>query len=308
MQRGVTLIGPVSNDIVQVPGHPKRQQPGGAVFYAGMALCALGVPVNIITRLAPHDAPALLTPLRNAGATIIALPSAHTTSFINSYGPDTDERTQEVSACAAPFTIEDMQFISTQWVYFGPLLCGDIASELIRHVADRSAHHIALDAQGLLRRATDRKVLPIEWPDNNEILPRIDILKADAEEAALLTAQRDPEMAARILCGRGADHALVTLGDGGAIMCHRGALIRQRACRPANQNWPVVDTTGCGDTFLAAYLACIIMGKQAAYAGRFAVAAAALKLTSFGPLCADMAQISRLAENCPDFFDHHVKT
>jgi len=49
----------------------------------------------------------------------------------------------------------------------------------------------------------------------------------------------------------------------------------------------VTDTTGCGDTFLAAYLAGVIAGKQPAEAGHFAAAAAALKQTVFGPLMAN---------------------
>lgn len=296
MQNGVTLIGPVSRDSVRLPDLPERQQPGGAVFYAGMALRALGVPVNIITRLAKQDEATLLTPLRQAGATITALASTHTTSFINSYGPGTDERKQEVSAQAGPFTLGDIPNLATQWVYFGPLLEGDISTALIRHIADRGAHRIALDAQGLLRRVTDGNVMPASWPDKYEILPRIDILKADAQEAELITAQSNPEMTARILCGRGVDHALVTLGEAGAILCHRGALIRQPAFRPADKAWPTVDTTGCGDTFLAAYLGGIIEGKQPAEAGRYAATAAALKQTVFGPLMADMREVLRMVE------------
>jgi sugar/nucleoside kinase (ribokinase family) len=298
MRNGVTLIGPVSRDIIRLPGRPERQQPGGAVYYAGMALRALGVPVNIITRLAEQDQAELLTPLRRAGATITALPSPHTTSFINSYSPDTDERMQQVRACADPFTLKDMPHISTQWIYFAPLLEDDISTALIRPVADRGGHRIALDAQGMLRHVQDGKVLPARWRDKYEILPHIDILKASAKEAERITGQSNPEMAARILCGRGADHALVTLGNAGAIICHRGALIRQPAFRPAD-DWPVIDPTGCGDTFLAAYLACIIKGQQAAYAGRFAAVAAAQKLTAFGALSANWEAVSRFALAAP---------
>ncbi|MEQ1889884.1 MAG: PfkB family carbohydrate kinase [Alphaproteobacteria bacterium] len=296
MQPGVTLIGPVSHDIIRHPGLPERSQTGGAVFYAGMALCALGVPVHIITRVAAQDAAALLSPLQKAGARLTVLPSRHTTRFINSYGPGADERVQQVYACADPFTIEDVQRLATQWVYLAPLLQGDIETALIRNIAVHGAHRLALDAQGLLRRVVDINVIPADWQDKHEILPFIDILKADAEEAELITGQRNPEMAARLLCGRGVDHALVTLGRHGAILCHRGALIRQGVFRPSGQAWPVLDATGSGDTFLAAYLACVIGGRQAPEAGRFAAAAAALKQTVFGPLRADMPEISRLTD------------
>lgn len=296
MHPGVTLIGLVSNDIVRIAGQPDGHQPGGTVFYAGMALRALGVPVDILTRAALADAQALLAPLRQAGADVANLPTQETTRFINIYGPGTDERRQEASARADPFIPADAAGLSTQWVYFAPLLEGDIPARLILEIAGRGAHRIALDAQGMVRRAIDGKVIPCSWPGNHEVLPHIDILKADAEEAFLLTGQADPEMAARILCGRGVDHALVTLGEAGAVLCHRGALIRQAAFRPANGGWPVVDTTGCGDTFLAAYLAAIIGGETMPVAGRFAAVAAALKQTDYGPLRADAQHIRRLSE------------
>lgn len=294
MLNGVTLIGTVSRDIVRLPGRPERRQPGGAVYYAGLALRALGVRVNIITRLAEQDRAELLTPLHHAGATITALSSRDTTCFINSYSLSTDERKQQVTSCSDPFLPADGQSLFTQWVYLAPLLASDIPAELIREIAKPGKHAIALDAQGLLRMVADANVLACGWPNAHEILPHIDILKADAEEAELITGQSNPEMAARILCGRGADHALVTQGNTGAVICHRGALIRQPASRPAG-DWPIIDPTGCGDTFLAAYLACIIKGHQAAYAGRFAAAAAAQKLKAFGALSADWQAIRRLA-------------
>lgn len=290
---GVTLVGHISLDIIRIPNQPERRQPGGTVYYAGMALRALGVTVNIITRLAKQDEETLLAPLLQAGASITALPSTHTTGFINSYGPGTDECEQEVTAQADPFTRDDMPHITTQWIYLAPLLEGDISTALFRHCASEGKHLIALDAQGMLRRVVNGKVTPAGWPDKYEILPHIDILKAGAEEAERITGQSNPEMAARILCGRGVDHALVTLGGAGAIICHRGALIRQPVYRPIGQDWPVMDTTGCGDTFLAAYLASIIEGRSAPEAGRFAAIAAALKLTRYGPLDSAMVHIAR---------------
>lgn len=290
----ITLIGPVSSDIVRIAGQPDRHQPGGAVYYAGMALRALGVPVDIITRAALADAPALLDPLRQAGAEVTQLPSSETVRFINIYGPDTDERRQQVLGRADPFTLQDLPPIMTQWVYFAPLLSGDISPALIIQMAQSGKYRIALDAQGMLRGVKDGAVYPQQWDASRDVLPYINILKADAAEAALLTGQSDAALSARILCGHGADHALVTLGDGGAVLCHRGALLHVPACRPTGKDWPVIDITGCGDTYLAAYLSQILRGEKFGLAGRFAAAAAALKLTAYGPLRADMAQISRL--------------
>jgi sugar/nucleoside kinase (ribokinase family) len=300
MQPGVTLIGPVSRDIIRIGNMPERRQPGGTVFYAGMALRALDVPVSIITRLAPEDETELLAPLRQAGAVIDVLPSAQTSCFINRYGPGPDQRTQQVTMRAAPFTSAHLPAIVTQWVYLAPLLQGDIPTELIEHLARSGRHRIALDAQGWLRHVINGAVIASQWPEGFKALPWVDILKADADEAAIITGQRDPEMAARILCGRGADHVLVTLGEQGSVLCHRGALVRQPAYRPAGGDFTIMDTTGCGDTFLAAYLSRIILGEAMPAAGRFAAVAAALKQTHFGPLQAGAEEILQMLPSGSD--------
>lgn len=300
MTPGVTLIGHISHDIVRMPGVPERRQPGGAVYYAGMALRALGAPVTVITRLAGPDEDALITPLRDAGASVVALPSAQTTCFINIYASGGNARMQQLTAQAGPFDAQDVPPVETGAVYFAPLSCGEISAALIGQIVSRANRLIALDAQGMVRQADRGKIALKDWPEKNEILPLVTILKADVDEAAILTGQLDPAMAARRLCGLGVEHALVTGGINGAIICHRGALWRIPA---VGQSWPVIDATGCGDTFLAAYLFRIMAGDTAPVAGRFAAAAAALKLTGFGPLQADLASVSRLAGDFPKSFN-----
>lgn len=295
---GVTLIGPVSRDIVRMPGMAERRQVGGAVYYAGMALRALEVPVHIITRASARDADDLLRPLRRAGAAVDVLPSQHTCCFINDYGPGRDERRQEVLSCADPFLPETLPALVTDWIYFAPLIAGDISAALIDHVAKRGAHRIALDVQGLTRRVQGRTVTPQDWPEKAQALPHIAVLKADAAEAAQLTGHDDPALSARILAGSQGTQALVTLEGSGAVICRHAALHRIPACRPAGQPWPTVDTTGCGDTFLAAYLSQIIAGGTALDAAKFAAAAAALKLTAYGPLRANRDDIRALAARC----------
>lgn len=292
---GVTLIGPVSQDIVRVPGQAGQAQPGGAVYYAGMALRRLGIPVEIITGLAEADAEPLTRELRAAGAIVTVLPSAQTTGFINDYAEDRARREQTVTGMAAPFGIHGLPPIRTEWVYLGPLLQGDIPADLISHIAAVGRHRLALDVQGMVRRTAGGKVIAADWPEKTSVLPCIDILKADDAEASLLTGRADREAAARRLSGRGIEHVLITSGGAGALIRHRGVTHPIPACLPSGEAWPIKDTTGCGDTFLAVYLAGIMAGETALPAGRLAAAAAALKLTDFGPLRAGWKEVRELA-------------
>jgi sugar/nucleoside kinase (ribokinase family) len=54
-----------------------------------------------------------------------------------------------------------------------------------------------------------------------------------------------------------------------------------------------VDATGCGDTYLAAYLARRITSDDLGECGAFAAVAAAINLESFGAFCGSVAEIAK---------------
>jgi sugar/nucleoside kinase (ribokinase family) len=81
-----------------------------------------------------------------------------------------------------------------------------------------------------------------------EKLGRARALIVNAEEAAALTGHRDPQEAALDLC-RHLPTAIVTMSSEGAIEAAGGAAIASNAPRVE-----VVDATGAGDLFAAAYL------------------------------------------------------
>lgn len=76
------------------------------------------------------------------------------------------------------------------------------------------------------------------------------LVKANAEEARLMTGERDPARAAAGLLAAGARHVVITLGAGGALL-RGGRLDRDVPGVPAR----VVDTTGAGDALLGVLVA-----------------------------------------------------
>ena len=113
-------------------------------------------------------------------------------------------------------------------------------------------------------------------------LPTIDYLLPNQEEAALLTGESDPETgAARFLeaglgtyaAGRhlpaggpaGTGAVVIKLGADGCLICTRSRTIHVPGFLART-----VDTTGAGDTFVAAFLSRILAGDDLVDAGRFA--------------------------------------
>jgi fructokinase len=80
----------------------------------------------------------------------------------------------------------------------------------------------------------------------SDALAGVTVVKANREEAALLTGEADPAAAAAALVSRGARQAVVTLAAEGALLAGGGSVERFPA-----EDVEVVDATGAGDAVAA---------------------------------------------------------
>jgi fructokinase len=85
----------------------------------------------------------------------------------------------------------------------------------------------------------------------NACVPGAFLVKCNAAEARMMTGEAHPEAAAAALLAGGAQHVIVTLGSGGAILRAKGMNVDAAAVRPAR----VVSTIGAGDVFLGTVVA-----------------------------------------------------
>ncbi len=165
--------------------------------------------------------------------------------------------------------------------HFGPLVQADIDPEIIARCAAPDAR-IALDAQGLTRNVVDRRVVataPRNWRAD---LRHINVLQADSEEMRALVGSSSTTPGAGAGAGEllafGIEEVIVTKGSRGSTVFCRDRSIEIDAVPPRR----LVDATGCGDTYLATYMAKRMMTEDLRQCGEFAAAAASLKLESRG--------------------------
>lgn len=284
----ICVIGHVTRDRVFIGG-AVREQPGGAAWYAAIALRRLGRDVNVVTKTAPADAGALLRELRDAGITVTVGHSPATTTFENRYlDAALSRREQAAEAVAAPFAVQDLAAARGDVLQLGPLTNADMPVAFVQAAATLGA--VALDAQGMVRRVDDGKVAQAPWADARPALRHVGFLKVDEAEAAALTGEKDCERAAKRLAGwlgQAPREAIVSAaGRGGAIGTPQ-RLFRVEAIRARR----LADATGCGDTFFAAYLHSRLQGEGCAEAGQFAAACATLTLERFGAFSGSEAEV-----------------
>ena len=280
----VCVVAHVTRDVIRSDG-AQRSRPGGVAYYASLALHRLGRRVAVVTKMAREDRGELLAELQSEGITVFCRDSAQSTVFINEYEEgNPDSRVQTVTSVAAPFAPSDLRSVDAAWFYLGPLVGQDMSATFVESVHKRG--RIALDAQGLVRNIERRKIQAVRPVETGALIRPVSLLKVDAHEAATLSGADTNEDAARRLHALGANEVIVTFASEGS-MIFDGHEFRYIDAVAGQE----VDATGCGDTYLAAYLDRRLALNDPKLSGRFAAAAATLALEREGAFRAGVPEV-----------------
>jgi sugar/nucleoside kinase (ribokinase family) len=282
----VCVIGHVARDLNVIAGVERPPSPGGAAYYSSMAYRSLGLRTLVVTKVAAADEGPLLADLRGAGAEVINLPTPRSTVFRNIDAPDAGGRVQKVAAIADPIHSGDVPDVSAGLWQLGPLTSRDLDPALASRCA-RAGGLVGIDVQGLTRIVQDGEVRPHGPESLPDDLSLIDVLKADEDEILTFTGETDLAAAVARVRGAGVAEILITRASRGSTIHGPRGSSEIAAVTPR----PKVDPTGCGDTYLAAYLAARLESQDLRSCGLLASTAAALKMESFGPLRAGRAEI-----------------
>ena len=283
----VCVVGHVTSESIVVGGHRSDPTVGGTGFFSSFAYRKLGLDTTLVTKVAENDWADLLTKLEHAGVKIRCLPSAETLRFENIYpSSDPNLRFQNISGFADPLTTDDLVDVIADVFHLGPLAAGDIQPALFAELATRGA--VALVVQGLLRlRQPGQVVLQMASTIRN-LVQHARILKADTEEAQLLTGCNSTRDALTELQSWGPSEILITDGSRGSNICSPEGIWEIPAYPPTD----VVDPTGCGDTYLAGYVTARLKGLSPYQSAHIGALAASHKLEYTGPLQTSFDELS----------------
>ncbi len=252
------LIGHITQDLDKDGG----RHLGGTVSYAGGTARALGWKTGIVTSAGPE---ADLSPLD--GIEIVCLEAPISTTFENRYSDD--RRTQYLHHCAKRIKASDIpvEWLDTPIVHLAPLV-DEIDLQLLGQMRDS---FVGLTPQGWLRKwdATGL-VSRAEWKAAAEVLPL-----ADATVISIEDIENDWNLA-REWAAR-TNILVVTQADEGATFFVDGESHQLSA-----PHVEVVDATGAGDLFAAAFFIRFRELDDVLTAGRSAIKLATASLTRSG--------------------------
>lgn len=272
----ICVVGHITKDIIII-GKNKKELPGGVGYYFSLALKNLDPKCNVavITKLKKEDK-FLLNELIKKNIQVICKYSENTTIFENIYPENLSYRVQKVRSLADAFTVENVLGVSAKVFHLGPLTNKDIPLEVIKYLSERSI--LSLDIQGLVRKVENGNVKEISWEEKEKGLIYVDILKANEREARILTGIEDISEIAKTLAKYGIKEVVITMGRRGSIIFSEGKFFKIPAYPPERE----IDVTGCGDTYMAAYIYKRINFFDIETSGKFAAATASLKIEDFG--------------------------
>lgn len=252
-----TSIGHVTHDILK-----GGIVLGGAVYYSAKTAFKLGASVTMVTSYGRnfmfHDE---LAPFR-----VFARVGGDTTTFENIYGK---ERSQIIRAQAPAL---HLQSIPEVWRRGKIALFSPVISEIPLHLPDAfNADLRGAAIQGWLR-GKDQKgaVFVSAWKEWREVLSTMDVVFLSQEDVAGFPGLLHDFISELPL-------VLVTKGEKGASVFESGHELHVPAY-PAR----VVDETGAGDVFAAAFMMIYYESGDAGDAARFASAAASLSVEGVG--------------------------
>lgn len=282
MNPDIICIGHITHDRIVTPDRDVHM-PGGTSFYFSYGLRHLmgdrkDINYRLITSLAEKDMKSV-EDMRREGIEVEVIPSRETVYFENIYGANQNNRRQRVRAKADPFTREKLGDITARYIVLGTLLADDFDLDALRYLSERGT--LVVDAQGYLREVRGEEVHAIDWKEKREALRYVDILKVNEYEIEVLTGVTDQHRACELLAEWGVKEVLLTLGSYGSVVYADGKFYDIPAYDPLN----VVDATGCGDTYVMAYVYRRLLGDDPGQAARFASAVASIKLEASGPFC-----------------------
>jgi len=243
----MVIFGNYTKDTIITPSGT-RYLDGGGFNYGAHAARMLGLNVAAVTRLAKEDE-RVVDKLKNIGIDVFPFYTPSSTHMVLEYrSANPDDRILRCAKTAGSFTPDQFESLEAKAFLMNGSIRGEIPLEVVRSLRKKDALLVA-DLQGFIRIiAPDTTLLHAPWPEKEEHLKLVDVLKTDAVEAESLTGESDIKKAATALAKMGPKEVVLTHKDG--ILVLADGMFYEAPWR----NKSLIGRSGRGDTCIASYI------------------------------------------------------
>jgi sugar/nucleoside kinase (ribokinase family) len=283
----IAFLGHYTKDTI-VSSEGTRRVDGGAFNYGSHLAIRMGLRAAAITRLAREDFH-VIEELKKLGVDVFAKATPQSTCLRLEYPTsNVDERIIYITSSAGPFTPSEVKEISSKAFVIGASARGEVTLKVIEELRKKDAL-ISIDLQGFVRVVDDGQFVFKGWPEKKKVLARVDVVKADAVEAELLTGEKDIRAAANLIADFGPKEVVLTHQEG--LLVYDGRNFYEAKFYPKK----LVGRSGRGDTCIASYMA-RRLNASPVEATIWAAAVTSLKMEAEGPFRRDIREVEELIQ------------
>lgn len=281
----LAFLGHYTKDTI-VSAAGTRIVDGGACNYGANVAARMGLKTAVVTRLAEEDF-RVVDGLRQLGVEVYARATPQSTCLRLVYPTsNVDERVIHVTSTAGAFTPAEIEGVQAKAFLIGASMRGEVGLGVIEELGRKDAL-LAADVQSFLRVEREGVLVPEPWPEKEQVMAHLDVLKTDAVEAELLTGESDLKVAARMIAGIGPNQIVLTHRDG--LLVYAEGQFHEADFFPKR----LVGRSGRGDTCVAAYVAKRLAASPAE-ATIWAAAVTSLKMEAEGPFRGEIWEVEDL--------------
>lgn len=281
----ISVFGFVSRDIVRVKSPEKkdtvRRAVGGKAYYSGLCLANLGEETAIFTYL-DKESRDLSDLLSLTEAKVFSFEADSIPTFENIYLDDF-LNCRRVKAQLSDFCFRESSFTRnmtaalarSDYIHLGPSRMGELPLEFVKFLREKSSARFSADLDYIVKKVSPGgNYIPESFDHVNSFLSFLDVAIISRGDADFMGYSTEKEALCSI-SEQGPDEVILTLGSKGAVIYSK--LDDRIHSIPPVQPIEIVDTTGAGDTYIAAYLFAR-KNKSVEESGKFAAEIASLRI------------------------------
>ena len=274
-------VGHLAIDLVSSPRiiSPKPRL-GGPPTYVSLAAVKLDAKVSVVSKVGQDFPEDYVKWLRTNNVDLSGLKRVEdslTTKFALKYQSNWKRKLQ-LKARAPPISASDIpDSLQAKAIHIAPIV-NELSEDTVTKL-QKSAKILSLDPQGFVRGFDSEGNVRLKRWREKSVLELIDIYKSSQDEIKAVTGISEIPLAAKKIQEYGVKIIIVTRSVQGSTLFFDDSFYNVLAYQPRT----VSDPTGAGDSFIGAFLAEYIRGKDPLWSACVGSASASFVVEGIGP-------------------------
>ncbi|MBU1854984.1 MAG: hypothetical protein KKF89_04655 [Nanoarchaeota archaeon] len=271
----VAVIGPVTKD-VKIIDNERISGMGGIPFYIGNTLKALGVDVTAFVSHGKEDDEWVENNF--SGVKVSHIHCEGTLKVTHKFSTkNPDKRDISTTHFKNRIRLDNISNISSfDWISLGPLLNENMDEDFFKSLPKDK---VIFNNFGLLNYHEDKKWVYKHPERLVNMVKYFEFMILDEEEVLFATSNKSVVEAVKFLQKKGLRNLAVTKGSRGSTIFIKNRVYEIPAYTPKR----FVDTTGCGDTYVAGLIKGLELFDDFQKIGEFAAMVSTMRIENNGP-------------------------